>query len=80
MNRFSRDPSLRRRIPVDSSVLVSVTYEEDATLDVEFKSGARYRYFAVPPSLIEALLASESKGTFFNRYIKSRFPFKRLGL
>lgn len=34
--------------PVVSSVLVSVTYAADGTLDLVFRSGARLCYFAVP--------------------------------
>jgi hypothetical protein len=38
---------------------VSVTYAPDGTLDLVFHRGARYRYFAVPPRLVEALLAAD---------------------
>jgi hypothetical protein len=38
---------MQNRIPVDSSVIAAVAYSSDAALDVEFTSGARYRYFAV---------------------------------
>ena len=67
------------RYRVESSVFTSVTYAADATLDIEFTSGDRYRYFAVPRSLVLSLLQAESKGAFFNRYIKPRFHAQRLG-
>jgi hypothetical protein len=49
-------------------------YGTDATLEVEFRSGAVYRYFAVPRRVFEEFLAAESKGSFFNRIIKPRYP------
>jgi hypothetical protein len=66
------------RTPVVSSLLKSIAYSIDTTLDLEFRSGATYRYFAVPQSVFEALLAAESKGAFFNRNVRNRFPYQRL--
>lgn len=66
------------RTPVESSVLSSVGYSTDATLDLEFRSGAIYRYFAVPPAVFEDLIAAESKGVYFNRYVRDRFRYQRL--
>jgi hypothetical protein len=66
------------RIPVQSSLLASIEYSVHATLDLELRSGARYRYFAVPRAVFEGLLAAESKGAYFNLTIKDRFPYKRL--
>ncbi len=63
---------------IESSVFTSVTYAADATLDIEFTSGDRYRYFAVPRSIVVSLLHAESKGAFFNRHIKPRFHAQRL--
>lgn len=66
------------RIPVHSSLLASIAYSALATLDLEFRSGALYRYFTVPRALFQQLMAAESKGAFFNRNIRNRFPYKRL--
>jgi hypothetical protein len=66
------------RIPVHSSLLASIRYCVHATLDLEFRSGALYRYFTVPRALFEGLIAAESKGTYFNLNIRNRFPYKRL--
>lgn len=66
------------RIPVQSSVLSSIGYAADATLHLEFRSGAIYRYFAVPPTVFHALINSESKGTFFNRNVRNQFRYQRL--
>lgn len=66
------------RISVVSSVLASVQYSIDATLVLQFRSGAIYRYFAVPEIVFQALIAAESKGTYFNRNLRNRFPYQRL--
>jgi hypothetical protein len=65
-------------IPVDSSLIRTVTYGTDATLTVRFHSGAVYRYFTVPRSIFEAFLAAPSKGTYFNRHIREGFPSQRV--
>lgn len=66
------------RTPVQSSLLASIGYSVHATLDLEFRSGALYRYFAVPRAVFEELMTTESKGAYFNLHIKRRFPYTRL--
>lgn len=67
-----------RRIPVRSSVIASVGYEpESALLEVEFRNGDVYRYFAVPPSVHHALLEADSPGTYFNKHISDRYPTRQ---
>ena len=72
-------PVTEARIAVVSSLLASMHYASPATLDLEFRSGLVYRYFTVPRATVEALRAADSKGAYFNRYIKDRFPYQRLG-
>lgn len=63
---------------VDSSLLTSVAYStDDQTLDLEFRAGIAYRYFDVPPTLVDGLLAAESKGSYFNRYVRDRFRYQK---
>ena len=66
------------RTPVESSLLSSIGYSIDATLELEFRSGAIYRYFAVPQTVFEGLNAAESKGAYFNRIVRNRFRYQRL--
>jgi hypothetical protein len=66
------------RVPVASTAIASVAYSPDATLDVEFTSGATYRYFAVPEQLVHEFLSAESKGVFFNRRIRPCYQHARL--
>jgi hypothetical protein len=73
---MSRPPPVRTLL--ESSVLSSVSYSIDATLDVEFRRGAIYRYFAVPQAVFDGLIAAESKGAYFNRNLRTRFRYQRL--
>jgi hypothetical protein len=66
------------KTPVASSCISSVAYSADDSLDIEFSSGAIYRYFAVPRSVLEALLAAPSKGAYVNKFIRDRFQHARL--
>jgi hypothetical protein len=65
--------------PIDSKTLAFVSYDlGQRVLDLEFRRGAVYRYFDVPPSIHDALLAADSKGRFFNRHIRNHFRCQRL--
>lgn len=64
-----------KRRPLDSSVLASAGYDARiAVLELEFRSGEVYRYFAVPPSVHDGLLAAPSAGRFFTQRIRDRYP------
>lgn len=65
-------------IPVESSVLSSVAYSDDGILQLQFRNGTAYQYFAVPCAVWQGLLAAQSKGEYFNRYIRDRFHHQRL--
>jgi hypothetical protein len=66
------------RTAVVSSLLSSMGYSIEATLELEFRSGAIYRYFAVPQAVFQDLIAAESKGAYFNRHVRNRFRCQRL--
>jgi KTSC domain len=61
-----------RRVPVGSTSLDSVGYE-DEVLEVRFNNGGVYRYFGVPARVHRELLRAESKGRFFNRVIRDGY-------
>jgi hypothetical protein len=44
-------------------------------LQLEFFSRAIYRYFGVAAAVHEGLLGAPSKGSYFNRVIRGRFPY-----
>lgn len=60
------------RIPVSSSNVVSVGYDENRSmLEVEFKSGSVYQYLGVPSQHFHALIGgSVSAGGYLNTEIK----------
>ena len=70
---------MHNRILVDSSVIAAVEYSAEAALDIEFTSGASYRYLAVPEQLFHEFLSADSKGVFFNRRIRSHYPCMKFG-
>lgn len=68
------------RIPVSSSSIRSIGYDSDRRLlEVEFRSAAVYRYRDVPDWVVEALLAARSKGRHFERRVRGRYPYERVG-
>lgn len=72
-------PAQPSRERVESTSLRSVGYDPAShTLDIEFRSGRVYRYFQVPPSLHEALMAASSKGRFFVAQIRNRFSYHQV--
>lgn len=59
------------RIPVVSSNLAEVGYDPDASiLEIAFKHGGVYQYFAVPSAVHAALMAASSKGQYFDIHVK----------
>jgi hypothetical protein len=63
-------------VAVNSSLLASVDYDpSQLVLQLEFRSGAIYRYSAVPATIHEDLLAADSKGSYFNSRIRGSFPY-----
>jgi hypothetical protein len=67
------------REPVASSTIASVGYDEDReVLEVEFMSGAVYRYLGVSEDAFDRFLAAPSKGTYFNRHIRDAYPWEQV--
>jgi hypothetical protein len=67
-----------RRKPVTSSMMRSVGYDPARSiLEIEFRTGETYDYFAVPASTARALMSAESKGQFFHQSIDGVYPFAK---
>jgi KTSC domain len=67
------------RVPVESSVIGEVGYDVSyRTLEVMFRSGAIYLYYFVPQGEYDALMAADSKGTYFNKQIKGVYEHHRI--
>lgn len=64
----------RREESLNSSALQSAAYDDELnTLEVTFKNGNTYSFFAVPPDVFEELVTSNSPGGYYNRVIKPRY-------
>lgn len=62
-------------IAVGSSGLARVAFDEQRTeLHVVFRDAAIYQYFGVPLEIYRELLQADSKGSYFNRHIRTTFP------
>jgi hypothetical protein len=61
---------------VESTTLRTVAYDEAReVLQLEFCNRAIYRYFDVPAAVHQALLDAESKGGYFNHFIRRDFRY-----
>ena len=80
MPRVSKRSSRRadQRYVLNSSLLATMTYSEHATLDLAFRNGTVYRYFAVPARIVDGLRAARSTGAYFHREVRHRFRYQRL--
>lgn len=68
------------REPVVSESIASIGYDDDAeTLEVEFVTGAVYRYSGVSQDTFEDFRQAPSKGAFFNRHIRNAYPWEQVG-
>ena len=68
-----------KRQSVESSNLKSVGYDEFLlVLEIEFKSGAVYRYYGVPSEVHDELINAESVGKYFNANVKSKYNFLKV--
>jgi hypothetical protein len=67
------------RVPVASRSLASFSFcKVSRALEIEFRSGAIYRYRNVPEATYDGLLRAESKGRYFSTQIRGRHPFERV--
>ena len=62
------------RAPVQSRALAAVGYSKRLrALEIEFKRGGTYRYFGVPASVHQELLAADSKARFYNTHVRGKY-------
>ena len=76
------DPTVTSHMPrdyVESSVLRSVGYSKRRhILEIEFASGATYRYFDVAPSVYHDLMAADSKTRYYDLNIRRKYRSARV--
>ncbi len=67
------------RAPVSSSTIASVGYDElSKTLEIQFRSGAVYRYSDVPATTHRQFMDAPSKGRYFARNIRNIYDYTRV--
>jgi hypothetical protein len=68
------------REPVDSESIAAIGYDDDAeVLEVEFVSGAVYRYRGVSQDVFDDLRQAPSKGAYFNACIRDAYAWEQVG-
>ena len=68
-----------RRNLVSSSNLKSIGYDADARiLEIEFQTGAVYRYSQVPESEYKGLMSAASHGKYFYANIRNRYRYEKV--
>ena len=66
-------------VQLQSTSLNAATFQEQrGYLELEFGSGAIYRYRDVPAQVYDELLRAESKGRYFNQHIRNRFRYAKI--
>lgn len=67
------------RRPVSSSLIRSVGYDlASSILEVELNGGSVYEYFDVPYSVFLELLEADSKGSFFNEWVRDLYAYEEV--
>jgi hypothetical protein len=63
-----------------STVILRSSYNaETTTLTITFVSGLVYNYKNVPEETYKAMISSGAKGIYFNKYIKGRYEWEKVG-
>ncbi len=66
-----------QHVLVESTTLTSAGHDvRAAILELQFRNGAVYQYFDVPAGVYRDLLGAPSKGRYFNRNIRGRYPYQ----
>lgn len=66
-----------RRKPVQSHAIASIGFDAATNqLEIEYIGGDVYVYFAVPASVHQALMESDSVGRFVNEHIKPHYAWQ----
>ncbi|MEO5645346.1 MAG: KTSC domain-containing protein [Bacteroidia bacterium] len=67
-----------RREYIQSTSIKSIGYDPARlVLEVEFLTGTVYQYSNVPESVYAGFITAESKGRYFDYFIRERFAIKK---
>ena len=61
-----------------STNLKNMEYE-NGTLRLMFNAGGVYEYYNVPHTVVSELQQAQSAGSYFHRFIRDQYTFKRVG-
>ena len=77
--RAESEDAAIKRTPMESSTIASAGYiSGGGILEIEFRSGAVYRYKSVPKKTFIAFAKAQSKGRFFGSEIRGKYSFERI--
>lgn len=77
--RAETEDATIKRIAMESSTIASAGYiSERRILEIEFRSGAVYRYKSVPKKTFAAFSKAQSKGRFFGSEIRGKYAFEKM--
>jgi hypothetical protein len=75
----SESPQVSDRTKVESSSIASIGYTRSTSaLEIEFRSGAIYRYRDVPITAFKEFMKAESKGRFFAAQIRGKYAYEKI--
>ncbi len=64
---------------MESTALVTVGYSKKLhALEIEFHDGSIYRYLEIPRDIYVAMLAAESKATYYNDHVRGKYHCLRV--
>jgi len=61
-----------------STNLKNMEYE-NGTLRLMFNAGGVYEYYNVPQTVVSELQQAQSAGSYFHRFIRDQYTFKKVG-
>ena len=71
---ITQNEALMNMVRVVSSAIAAIGYDEPTQrMTILFRSGRTYSFCRVPASVHQRLMASGSKGRFYNDHIKDRY-------
>jgi len=67
------------RQAVRSRDIAIIGYDQaTSTLEVAFRNGGVYQYSGVPEEIYKSLLTASSHGSYFQEYVKEKYPYERI--
>lgn len=66
---------------VNSSDINAVDYDNQTrTLTILFHSGGKYEFYNVPLNVYDSLLSAQSKGRYFDKFIKHYYRYQKINI